>query len=698
MRRWLGCVALAACAHEPAVVVPPVTTATPPPIDVRPSFDYPPARRTGDADTMHGRRVPDPYRWLEEDSDETKAWFEAEDQRARREIDKLDTKGLIAAMGALYQSPLPRLATKRGELVFMQRGRRLTVTKGAREDVLFEVDETRFESIASFEPSRDGAFVAVVVSSHGADMQTAAVVDVKALRPLEVVDGLEGSEIVWADKGFFYGYTPPAAAHADRWANREIRWHAVGAPRARDRVVVPATRDKDASSAMNPIAVTKDGARLLVQTFGNWSRSTYALVDLAKPSWPLTELAAAGARVESPVVVDDTVFAIVRADGGADAIARFNAGSAEAEALAAASPELLDLRVHGSTLTATRAARPGDEASGFVHRDFYDSSFTRLGSASTPRGATDWYFAYPESPTIIVTREGLGVPQRRYELDPRTGALTPFVPSKVDWDERAYDRDLLVATSKDGTKVPITVLRRIDTPVDGTAALAVYGYGGFRGNAEQIFYPPWMAWASEQGRAFATCHIRGGLEHGEPWHEAGARRNRQRTLEDFHACLEELHRRRYATPARTVTQGWSHGGMMVTAAALQRPDLQRVVLALAPLEDMIRFPLFGRGGVSEYGDPADAGDFEALLGFSPYHQIKEGVPYPAFFVTSPSKDERVHPMHPRKLVAALQHASAGREVLLKVLWDAGHRGGGKDDANATLMEGFAFALREMARP
>jgi prolyl oligopeptidase len=117
-----------------------------------------------------------------------------------------------------------------------------------------------------------------------------------------------------------------------------------------------------------------------------------------------------------------------------------------------------------------------------------------------------------------------------------------------------------------------------------------------------------------------------------------------------------------------------------------------VVVSAAPLTDMIRFPLFGRGGVSEYGDPDEADDFHVLLSISPYHRIRDGVPYPAFFITAPSKDERVHPMHPRKLTAALQHASAGGEVLLKVLWDAAHRGGGKDDANAVLVEGMAFAL------
>jgi len=671
--------------------VPPVTVALPAPQLAKPRFDYPPARRTSDADVMHGKRVADPYRWLEVESEETKQWFEAEDQRARREIAKLDTKPLIQEMSALYRDGLPRVPTKRGAVSFVQKGGTLHALTGEQDKLLFTADGAAFERITGFVPSRDGAYVAIELSKNGLDMGTARIVETKTARALEEIERLEDAAIVWKDKGFFYAFTAPGE-HAERFGRREIRFHAVGTEQATDRIVVPATHDKNATSETNPLAVTKDGTRLLVQTFGDWSRSTFALVDLTRPSWLVTPLVA---HTDSPVIVENTVFAIVR--DATNGIVRFKPGTAEPETLAPAPPELLELDVQGTTLVAKRAARIGEAATGFVHRDLYDASFKKLSSVSTPRGASDSFFAYPDTSTILVTREGLGKPAHRMELDPKTGTTKVVVPSKLAWDESAYTLDLLEATSKDSTKIPITVLRRKDTPVDGGASLAVYGYGGFRSNAEQIFYPPWMAWAAGKGRVFASCHIRGGLEFGEAWHEAGARRNRQRTIEDFHACIEELHRRHYATPAHTMTQGWSHGGILVTAAAEQRPDLQRVVLAFAPLEDMIRFPLFGRGGVSEYGDPENAGDFEALAGFSPLQNVVEGARYPAFFVTAPSADERVHPMHPRKIVAALQHASTGREILLKVLWGAGHKGGAKDDANATLMEGFAFALAEMAK-
>ncbi len=682
---------------SPRVKVPPTpslsaTTRAAPPVRLR--FDYPAAKRTNDADAMHGITVPDPYRWLEaDDAADVKQWFEQEDARARRELGKLEsTKTLVDQMNALFKDPLTPLPTRRMDLAFIREDNTIVV----RDDKGRVPARTVFEGSAlpsgvrmtSFVPSMDGALMAVETSRNGADMRSVRVVDVKTGRELEALQGFEGSKIVWTKGGFFYAFTPPEVPHADRWASRDVRFHVIGKPQSRDRIVVPASGDKNASSGMNPIAVTSDGTRLLVRTFGNWMKQTFAVVELTKPS--AAALAIDGA--DDAVVIDDVVFAVTKSSESSQEIRRLKARSTQWELVGRAGSQLLSMEAFGTTLVLTHGAITADTSGGFVRRELYDRTFQKLGETNTPRGATDIYYSYPNSSVLIVTREGLGIPPYRFELDPRTGAARVFAPSKVAWDSSAYVTEALAATSRDGTKVPITVLRRKDTPLNGTGSLLVYGYGGFKVSAEQLFYPPWMVWAAQPKGVFASCHTRGGMELGAPWHLGGARRNRQNTVDDLHACLEELERRGYATPARTLTQGWSHGGMLVAAAAMQRPDLQSAVMSTAPLADMVRFPIFGRGGVSEYGDPEDADDFKVLLSISPYHRVREGVAYPAFFVSAPSKDERVHPMHPRKLVAALQQASTGGEVLLKVMWEAGHLGGGKDDANQLIVEGMAFAL------
>lgn len=689
-------------------MVPPVTTAIAPAPSLphEPRFDYPVARRTADADVMFGVGIADPYRWLETDSEETNAWFTAEDQRARREIAKLpDAPALIAGLKPLYANPLPRLAARRGTATFFRTGPKIArQNDGAHEFVFFdEVQHAGDGAIARWPLSRDGAHAVVVQSKNGADAQTAVVVDTQSGKSSDHLGGLENSDFVWApetggNRGFFYCFTPPGTPHAGRFGERTIRFHALGTSQEKDRVVVPADHDINASSGKNPIAVTKDGKRLLVQVGGNWAGGTFAVVDLGRPDWSLTPLSVADA-----VVVEDEIYGIIRyPETGAD-IVRIGQSPPTTTIVAHAVPGLLDLEVFGKWLSVKRAPPRGKPPAGFVLRDFHDAKWTATRTVTTPQGMQDFYFApSPDAAKLIVSREGLGVPPHRVEFDPATGKETPLLDSKVEWPTSEFILESLDATSADGTAVPISVLRRRDTPVDGTAALALYGYGGFRNSAEAIFYPPWMIWPQKRGRIFAQCHMRGGVEFGPDWHTDGAVRNRQRTLDDFHACLETLHAKGYSTPGRTVIQGWSHGGMMVTAAALQRPDLQRVVVAQAPLEDMIRYVHFGRGGITEYGDPENEGDFRALLGFSPYQHVKTGVAYPAFFVTAPSKDERVHPMHPRKIVAALQHASnatpGSGEVLLKVLWDAGHHGGAKDDANEVMAEAWAFALSKFDPP
>lgn len=710
MRRPLGAkrhvfvalVVLLGCGHAADVTVPPLTTAVAPIVEA-PRYDYPAARRSEDADVLHGVRVADPYRWLESDSEETKAWVEAQDRRARRELEKVPgRREMIAALAPLYAHPLPRLSVRRGTTTFLRRGSKLTRTpEGGEESVVFDEDQHRDDGVVTrWMLSRDGAHVLVELSKNGLDRRSAFVVETKTGRTLERLNGLEGSEYAWTKGGVFYSYSPPDVPHAGRFGERSIRFHAVGTPQDRDRVVVPPDHDPNASSAKNPIGVTKDGARLLVQTSGDWQRSAYAVVDVTKADAKPVAIASENANVAEAIVVEDAIYVLSRREDGTGEIGRIRGASlrsATPEPVMPAPPELLDLEARGMFAVVRRAAKRGEGQAGFVTRDFYDATWTKLSTLRTPRGMTDSFHepAGPDSTTLVQTREGLGIPAERFSFDPKRGLSKELEASKIDWPASRFVVDTPEAISKDGTRIPITVLRRDDTPVDGTAALAVYGYGGFKNSAEQIFYPGWMIWPEAPGRVFAQCHIRGGVEFGAAWHRDGAVRNRQKTLDDFHACLETLHAQRYSTPGRTVTQGWSHGGMMVTAAALQRPDLQRVVIAQAPLEDMIRYVHFGRGGITEYGDPDDAQDFAALLGFSPYQNIKEGVAYPAFFVTSPSADERVHPMHPRKLVAALQHASTGGEILLKVLWDAGHLGGAKDDANEVMAEAWAFALLKM---
>ncbi len=619
---------------------------------------------------IHGVTVRDPYRWLEGDGPDVTAWMEAEDARTRRRFAELaDVETRWKEMLALWRPAAVVQRTKPSDGVVAR------VTAALPSG-------TRVTRVV---PSRDGTRIAIELSKSGADMRTLDVVDAANGALSDELVGIEDSKIVWSDAGFFYAFTPPDAPHATRWSERDVRFHRPGDAQAHDRVVVSASHDPNASSGMNPVAITDDGKNLLVRTFGNWARTTYAVVDLAR--WDVYPLAEAS-DVSGACVVGSSIFAALRTSSGATDIVRVR-GDGAPTVVGHADARFLGLESLGAFLL-ERHARGAS-----VDTEFYDADFHLLATRHAEPGVTE---SFASGDPITIAREGLRTPPERVAFDPRTGRETKLAtsPSAEGFDADALVIDVAEAISKDGTRVPITVLRRKDVARDGRAPLWLYGYGGFRVSAEQIFFPPWIAW-SVRGGVFAICHARGGLEWGEAWHEGGARLHRQNSIDDFVACANELHHRGYASPARTMTQGWSHGGLLVSAAAVQHPEIQRVVLASVPLTDMIRFPLFGRGGVSEYGDPSNEPDFRALLGFSPVQNIRDGVRYPSFIVTVATQDERAAPMHARKLVAALQHASTGGEVFLEVNWGAAHHGGGKADGNRVFAEAASYALREFER-
>jgi prolyl oligopeptidase len=223
------------------------------------------------------------------------------------------------------------------------------------------------------------------------------------------------------------------------------------------------------------------------------------------------------------------------------------------------------------------------------------------------------------------------------------------------------------------------------------------GYGGFSVNMEPAFSASLYVWL-DAGGSYAVPNIRGGGEYGEAWHQAGMLRAKQNAFDDFEAAADYLVKGKYTSPAKLAISGGSNGGLLVGAALTQRPDLYRAVVCAVPLLDMIRYPLFGSGRtwVEEYGDPANEDDYKALRAYSPYQHVRPGVAYPAVLMLSADSDDRVDPMHARKMVAALQADSTGGPVLLRIEKHAGH--GGADlvkSAVESKADMYAFLFQQL---
>lgn len=316
----VGCILGIACvthpaAHAPAAPGAAATSLPPSSPKLASKRDYPPTRRDEIVDVLHGVRVADPYRWLEGDGPEVTRWFEAQDQRTRRELAKLgDVEVRYKEILELWK-PLPNAPPLRRKGLSFQRGPGgLFVKKdgGVERRV---VDTSKLEPgvrLADFTVSNDGRWIAAELSKRGADMHAVRVIDVASARVVDEIGGLEGSAVVWSRSGFFYSFTPVDVPHAIRWAHRSIRFHRPGDDPSRDRVVVPPSLDKDAGAEMNPIALTEDERWLLVTTFGNAIRTELALVDLRASQWTVSPLSSAKGPITDACVVGSSTFVAVR--------------------------------------------------------------------------------------------------------------------------------------------------------------------------------------------------------------------------------------------------------------------------------------------------------------------------------------------------------------------------------------------------
>jgi prolyl oligopeptidase len=294
-------------------------------------------------------------------------------------------------------------------------------------------------------------------------------------------------------------------------------------------------------------------------------------------------------------------------------------------------------------------------------------------------GSAGGFGGRPGDPETFYSYSSFNRPSTTYRLDLSTGQSTPFATPKLTFDPDRYTVEQVFYPSKDGTKIPMFITKRKD--VTGPAPTLLYGYGGFDASMLPSFSATRMAWM-EAGGVFALANIRGGGEYGKAWHDAGRLANKQNVFDDFAAAGEWLKANGVTTPNGLAIQGGSNGGLLVGAVTNQRPDLVDAAHAAVGVMDMLRFDRWtaGRYWVDDYGKPSVEADFKVLRAYSPYHNIRSGVEYPAVLVTTADTDDRVVPGHSFKYAAALQAADVGdKPHLIRIETRAGHGSGKPTD-------------------
>ncbi|RFU38792.1 S9 family peptidase [Actinomadura logoneensis] len=665
-------------------------------------MDHPKAERGPVVETLHGHRVADPYRWLEDPaSPETRAWLDAQDELFHKHIDPVLRAAFRARVAELADTGSVSAPVWRG-------GRRFTLRRVAGQEhaalhvadgdgperTLLDpavLDPSGTTTLDAWRPDPTGRLLTCQVSRGGTERADLFVLDVATGETLDgPIDRCRYSPVAWLPDGSAFYYV--RAEPGDEMRRRVLR-HAVGEPPEND---VPVT----GPAAACGVGISEDGRHLVVSTADGLGPGNALYI---------ADLASADPHALRPVL------------RGAD-------GDADARAAAAVGPDgrlyiVTDRDAPRVRLCVADPSRPADwteliaEDDQAVLADFalldgliavarVRSGTSELALHDAHTGARVRAIDLPGPGVLgpLVTRpgdghelwfthSGMATPEAVWHYDTRDDALTLWEPSPSEIVPPPIETHQIICTSADGTPVRVDVIAR---PHDGTEPrpAILYGYGGFGIPLTPSYAADALAWV-ETGGVLAIAHLRGGGEDGTDSHRAGILGRKQRVFDDFLAAAETLVADGWTASDRLAIWGESNGGLLVGAALTQRPDLFAAAVCVAPLLDMLRYDKSGMGAAwhGEYGSPADPEAFGWLRAYSPYHRVREGTAYPATLFAVFDGDSRVDPLHARKMCAALQWATAGdAPVLLRRESGVGHasRSAGRSFDLAADLLAFVF--------
>ena len=649
-------------------------------------MDYPDAPRLDLVDDLHGHRVTDPYRWLEDVTDpRTVDWRAAQEELTRPALDALPGRELLRErLGRLLDAGAVGAPTWRAERAFWTRrdpGQEHAVLwwrdgEGVARRLLdpMTVDPTGATTLDDWSPSRDGRLLAYQLSSGGDEESLLRVLEVQTG---EVIDGpiarTRYSPVAWEPGGEAVFYVrrlaPGQVPKGEEPFHRRVWRHVLGTDSDRDELVWGEGLD---STNYYGCAVSPDGRWLVVTASAGTAPRTDA--------WVL-DRTAGGAVAELQVGVDAQVSPWFGHDGRLWLLTDRDAprgrlcvvdpaAPADWTTVVAEDPEAV---LGGAVLLQDRlvVARTR-HALGELSVHGLDGELLTQVALPGP-GSIAGLTAHPDGgPDAWVGWTAPDTPQRALRLDGGTLSLSTWAaPADVDLPRVHVQQ--VAYPSYDGTQVRMLLVSAGPLP-DQPRPTVLYGYGGFGIALEPAFSATPLVWA-EAGGVYAVAGLRGGTEEGEAWHRAGMREHKQNVFDDLHAAGDWLVANGWTTHAQLGVMGGSNGGLLVGAALTQRPEAYAAVVCSAPLLDMVRYELFGLGRTwnDEYGTAADPTELAWLLSYSPCHHVDPGTAYPAVLFTVFDGDSRVDPLHARKLCALLQHASSSdRPVLLRDERDVGH--------------------------
>jgi len=676
---------------------------------VQEKISYPVTNKVAQSDDYFGTKVADPYRWLENDtSAETSAWVIAENKVTNDYLAKIPFRDQIhKRLQALWDFPKMEVPFSKGEWVFfkkndgMQNQSVIYVQKGISGDPRILIDPNTLSAdgtvaIGDLSVSNDGKYMAYSINKAGSDWAEFYVLDIATGKTLpDKIEWVKFSGASWQGDGFYYSrYDAPSKGRelSNRNEYHKVYFHKMGTLQSDDKLIF---ENRNFPLRNYGAYATEDEKFLILFESEGTSGNSLFCKDLSTKGAKFVKIAA-GFENEYNVIdnIGDKLLVLTNEGAPCRKLVLIDPKSPDAANWKVIIPEKEEVLESVVIAGGQMFAQYMKDATNRIYA--YDMEGKLLQEIALPGlGTLAGFNGEKASNTVFYGFTSFTFPTSIFTYDVSKKATTEFFKPKLDFDASAYETKQVFYESKDKTKIPMFIVHKKGIELDGKNPVLLYGYGGFNVSLTPNFSVSRLVFL-ENGGVYCMPNLRGGGEYGEKWHEAGTKLNKQNVFDDFIAAAEYLIKEKYTTSEKLAISGGSNGGLLIGACMTQRPGLFKVCLPAVGVMDMLRYHKFtiGWAWAGDYGNSDDSTQFHNLLKYSPLHNIKDSICYPATLITTADHDDRVVPAHSFKFAATLQaKQGCNNPVLIRIETKAGH-GAGKPTAKVidemTDMYSFLF--------
>ena len=656
--------------------------------------NYPETKKVDTVTKYFGTEVKDPYRWLEDDmSDETGDWVKRQNEVTFGYLKNIPYREeLKERLEKLWNYEKVGSPFKEGDYTYFYKNDGLQnqyviyrhKTGADPKDAEIFLDPNTFKedgtiSLGGVSFTKDGSLLAYSISEGGSDWRKILIMDAESKKIIEdtLVD-VKFSGMSWyKNEGFYYSsYDKPKGSELSAKTDQhKLYYHKIGTSQKEDKVIFGGNPEEKHRYVGGK--VTEDNNYLLISASISTSGNKLYLKDLSKQNSPLVTILD---HTDSDTNVIDNVGSKLYL------VTNLNAPNKKIVTVDASKPTPENWK---DFIPETEHVLSPSTGGGYFFTEYmidaisqvkqYDYNGQLVREIELPGlGNAGGFGGKKEEKTDYYSFTNYNTPSSIYKFDVETGKSELYWKPNIDFNPDDYESNQVFYNSKDGTKIPMMITHKKGIELNGKNPTILYGYGGFNVSLNPGFSITNAVWM-EQGGIYAVPNLRGGGEYGKEWHKAGTKLQKQNVFDDFIAAAEYLIANNYTSSDYLAIRGGSNGGLLVGATMTQRPDLMKVALPAVGVLDMLRYHTFtaGAGWAYDYGTSEDNKEmFDYLYGYSPLHNIKEGVEYPATLVTTGDHDDRVVPAHSFKFAAELQSKQAGNNpVLIRIETDAGHGAG-----------------------